>query len=184
VLLTSLITAAGAYHHVLAEDDRVLVEGYYPEARRLRASEARELRAVSVFGARYLHLLTAPDAAVEAVDGIEVQATGATAVPLSEKPDAGAVWARSTRLADGSRVLQLVDLRAQPDDRWDAVRSRIEAATGWRLRWPGARNVVAMSPWTDGGQARPLEVDPDGWVRLPAFRRWAVVVDRSLVAAR
>jgi dextranase len=184
VLLTSLITAAGAYHHVLAEDDRVLVEGYYPEARRLRAGELRELRAVSVFGARYVHLLTAPDAALETPNGIEVLAADGTPVPWSAKPDAGVVWARATRLADGSRVLQLVDLRAQPNDRWDALRTPVEAARGWRLRWPGARSVVAMSPWTDGGRARPLEIDPDGWVRLPAFRRWAVVVDRAPVAAR
>ena len=39
VLLTSVIAAAGAYHHVLAAGDRLLVEGYYPEARRLRADE-------------------------------------------------------------------------------------------------------------------------------------------------
>ena len=41
ILLTSVIAAAGGYHHVLAEGDRVLVEGYYPEARRLPAAESR-----------------------------------------------------------------------------------------------------------------------------------------------
>ncbi|MGH2476164.1 MAG: glycoside hydrolase family 66 protein, partial [Candidatus Limnocylindrales bacterium] len=60
VLLTSIIAAAGAYHHVLAERDRLLVEGYYPEARPLRSSERRELRAAWVFTARYMHLLSDP----------------------------------------------------------------------------------------------------------------------------
>jgi dextranase len=184
VMLTSLITTAGAYHHVIAEDNRVLVEGYYPEARQLRASEARELRAASVFGARYVHLLTAPDAVVETPDGIEVLAADGTPVPWSAKPEAAAVWARATRLADGSRVLQLVDLRAQPDDRWDALRSRVETATGWRLRWPGSGDVVAMSPWTDGGSAQSLRVEPDDSVRLPRFRRWVVLVDRSNLSRR
>jgi len=184
VMLTSLITTAGAYHHVLAEDNRVLVEGYYPEARQLRASEARELRAASVFGARYVHLLTAPDAVVESADGVEVLAADGTDVPLSANPEAAAVWTRATRLADGTRVLQLVDLRAQPDDRWDALRAPVETATGWRVRWPGALDVVAMSPWTDGGRAPSLQVEPDGSVRLPAFRRWVVLVDRSNVSRR
>ena len=184
VLLTSLITTAGAYHHVLAEDNRVLVEGYYPEARRLRASEARELRAASVFGARYVHLLSAPDAVVEAPDGIEILAADGTPIPWNAKPEAGAVWARATRLADGSRVLQLVDLSSQPDDRWDALRAPVEIATGWRLRWPGAWDVVAMSPWTDGGRAQSLQVEPDDSARLRAFRRWAVLVDRSNLTRR
>jgi dextranase len=184
VMLTSLITTAGAYHHVLAEDNRVLVEGYYPEARRLRANEARELRAASVFGARYVHLLSAPDAVVESADGIEVLAADGTAVPLSANPKAAAVWARATRLADGTRVLQLVDLRAQPDDRWDALRAPVETATGWRVRWPGALDVVAMSPWTDGGRAQSLQVEPDDSVGLRTFRRWVVLVDRSNVSRR
>lgn len=32
LILSSVLLAAGAYHHVLAERDRILVEGYYPEA--------------------------------------------------------------------------------------------------------------------------------------------------------
>ena len=178
VMLTSLIVAAGAYHHALAEANRVLVEGYYPEARRLRAAETSELRAAWVFGARYVHLLSDPEAVLDVLDGIELRDGDGSAVPLSGEPAAGAVWLRATRRRDGSRVLQLLDLRAQPDDRWDAVRRPVETTTGWRLCWPGAEDVVAISPWSDHGRARQLVMEPDGMFRLPPFRRWAVVVNR------
>ncbi len=179
VMLTSLIAAAGAYHHVLADGGRVLVEGYYPKARRLRGAEASELRAAWQFSARYVHLLSAPTAIVEAGDAVEIIDGSGGPVLQASEPMAGSVWTRATRLADGTRVLQLVDLRAQPDDRWDAVRAPVDPAEGWRLRWRGARDLVAMSPWTDHGRAHALGAAPGGSFGLPAFRRWAVVVDRS-----
>jgi dextranase len=178
VLVTSVIGAAGAYHHVLADGERVLVEGYYPEARPLRPAEAAELRAAWVFGARYVHLLTDPDAVVEAIDGIELLDSAGSPVPLSAEPRAGDVWTRVTRLRDGTAVLQLVDLRAQRDDRWDALRAPVTTAAGWRLSWSGAERLVAMSPWTEGGRAQPLSVESDGRAQLPTFRRWLAVVDR------
>lgn len=177
VLLTSVIGAAGGYHHVLADGGRVLVEGYYPEARPLRVAELAEFRAAWSFGARYVHLITDPAAVVEAIDGIELDDAGGSPVPLSVEPREGAVWARLTRLRNKTRVLQLVDLRAQPDDRWDALRSPATTAANWRVRWSGAERLVAMSPWTDGGRAHLLRVEPDGGARLPEFRRWLVVVD-------
>ncbi len=88
-----------------------------------------------------------------------------------------AVWARPARLPDGTRVLQLVDLRGQADDRWDAGRSLARPTSGWRIRWAGARPAFAMSPWTDGGRAAVVDVEADGTAALPAFRRWLVVVD-------
>ena len=179
VLLTSLIGAAGAYHHVLADGDRVLVEGYYPEARRLRPAEARELRAAWTFGARYVHIVSDPNLVEEPLDGIEVVDADGAAVSVSSEPVAGAVWARLTRHADGTRVLQLVDLRGQLDDRWDALRTPAQDTTGWRLRWPSARRLVAMSPWSRGGQAVPIAVGRNDTASLPTFRRWVVVVDRS-----
>jgi dextranase len=182
VLLTSVIGAAGAYHHVLADGNRVLVEGYYPEARRLRRPEAAELRAAWTFAARYVHVIADPQASVETIDGLEIHDARGTPVVITAEPREGAVWARATRLADGVRVLNLVDLRAQPDDRWDALRAPIEPAAGWRLRWPGGEELVAMSPWSRGGRAAPIMVGRDGAARLPAFRRWAVVVDRSASA--
>ena len=179
VLLTSVISAAGAYHHVLAERNRVLVEGYYPEARRLGPREAAELRAAWTFGARHVHILTDPAAEPASLEGVEVRDQRGEIVALSAEPAAGRVWARATQRPDGSRVLQLLDLRAQSDDHWDALRAPAVKLVGWRLRWPDASNLVAMSPWTRDGQARRPMVGADGLVRLPSFRRWLVVVDRA-----
>ena len=180
VLLTSVISAAGAYHHVLAERDRVLVEGYYPEARGLRRLEAAELRAAWTFGARHVHILTDPAAGPASLDGVEVRDDRDEIVPLSAEPVAGRVWARATQRPDGSRVLQLVDLRAQPDDHWDALRAPATKLVGWRLRWPDASDLVAMSPWTDHGQAHRLAIRAGGLAKLPSFRRWLVIVDRAI----
>lgn len=178
VLLTSVITAAGASHHALAEDDRVLVGGYYPAAVRLRAGEARELRAAWVFGARYLHLLS--DATAEQLDpaGLELKDADGKLAPLSTAPEPGRVWVRATRAPSGL-VLSLVDLRAQADDRWTVERQSPDEARGWTLTWPGTAPgaaPAAMSPWTRGGAALPLAALPGtrGW-RLPRFRRWLVV---------
>ncbi len=181
VLLTSIIAAAGGYHHVIAERDRLLVEGYYPEARPLRAFEREELRAAWVFGARYLHLLSDPasmsDPDVAGALGV-FDADGAC-IPTSLEPCAGALWVRGTRLADGKHVLQLIDLLDQQADTWDAVRQPSPQRRGWRIDWGlGQRGLVAASPWTAGGDADPLDTSADATSALPDFRRWLVVVAR------
>jgi dextranase len=177
VLLTSVIAAAGAFHHVLADDRRVLVEGYYPEARQLRAGEAAELQAAWVFTSRYLHLLNDPASMAAPLDGVELVDAGGVSIAISSEPRAGAVWARVTRLTDGRRVLNLVDLRFQPDNRWDALRSIAAQIAGWRIRWPGSGELSAASPWSAAGRARSLTAGSVG-VALPSFRRWLLVVDR------
>lgn len=175
VLLTTVIAAAGAYHHVLAEGDRLLVEGYYPEARALRRAERHLLRAAWVFTARYVHLLSDPGLVAVARDpaGLKLRDAAGLRIPLSLTPVAGRVWVRATVAPDGSRVVHLVDLMEQTDDRWDAVRQTSPRRTGWRLETGhvGAGSI-AMSPWTDSGAAREVV---DG--RLPSFRRWLVVAE-------
>src|SRR5258708_19798579 len=82
------------------------------------------------------------------LDGIELVAAGGASIAISSEPRAGAVWARATQLADGRRVLNLVDLRSQPNDRWDALRSIAAPVAGWRIRWPGSGELTAPSPWS------------------------------------
>ena len=182
VTLTSVIGAAGAFHHTLAEHDRLLVEGYYPEAVRLRAAEARELRAAFVFGARYLHLLSDPHRRAVVPEALEVRDSDGLLVPLSPEPVAGAVWVRGADTAAG-RVISLVDLRSQANDRWTEPRQAVEGARGWSVRWPGATAPVAMSPWTANGEARSLRAGhgegADAPWRLPAFRRWLLLHDTA-----
>lgn len=174
-LLTAIIAAAGAYHHVLAEGNRLLVEGYYPEARRLRRSEVRELQASWSFTARYVHLLSDPGLRSVAPDGIQLFDVHDDPIPTNSSPRAGSVWVRASTMPDGTRVLQLIDLLSQTDDRWDAVRQTSPKRSGWRLRWPTVVLPVAMSPWGTGGQAGAVVSHPSGDWSLPAFRRWLVV---------
>lgn len=175
VLLTSVIAAAGGNHHVLAERDRLLVEGYYPEARRLRPAEARELRAGWEFTARYVHLLSDPGLRRMALEGLELRDADGRTIRLADSPQAGAVWAPLATLPDGNRVVQLVDLLDQTGDRWDAVRQASSTRAGWRIRWAWTENPVAMSPWTASGAATTMSERGGEWL-LPQFRRWLVVV--------
>ncbi len=178
VLLSSIIIAAGAYHHAIAQSDRLLVEGYYPEARRLRARERDELQATWAFSARYVHLLSDPGIVADEPD-IDLLDREGHSLPLSSVPRSGAIWVRSSRARDGTRILQLVDLMDQLDDRWDESRRPSPRRVGWRLRQANQPTPVAMSPWNAGGIARPLAPGgADGEWRLPAFRRWLVVAQR------
>lgn len=174
-LLTSIIAAAGGYHHVLAERDRLLVEGYYPEARSLRRGEARELRAGWAFTARYVHLLSDPGLRPIALDGVQLRDVDGRPIPIDSSPRAGSVWVRVSTLPDDTIVLQLIDLLGQTDDRWDAIRQPSTIRAGWRLRWPLATAPVAMSPWASGGEAVAAVADVSGEWSLPTFRRWLVV---------
>ncbi len=184
ILLSSVIAAGGGYHQILAEDGRALVEGYYPAALALSQSSARELRSAWRFGARYLHLLSEPQLSPAPCDGIELRDAQGRPIPVSPQPDAGHVWLRAARTPKGLRVLSLVDLRDQRDDRWDAVRQRPATVTGWRIRLPGFRPpLVAMSPWTAHGepaQLRAGRATSEGlaWT-LPRFRRWLLAVERT-----
>ncbi|MDA8238047.1 MAG: hypothetical protein M0T75_09235 [Chloroflexi bacterium] len=175
VLLSTVITAAGASHHGLADGDRVLVDGYYPDAVRPDPRTLRELRAAWVFGARYLHLLSDPAARLAPLDGVDLRDEAGRPVPLAAAPRAGAAWARVTETPVG-RVLSIVDLRTQLDDRWTAERQRPVTARGWSLRWEGAAAPVAMSPWSRGGASAALPSRGGAW-RLPPFRRWLIVHD-------
>lgn len=184
ILLTCVISVAGGYHQVLAEHDRLLVEGYYPEAVKLTTREFTEMRAAWQFGARYVHLLSDPALKPEPVDGLELRDGRGQPVPVSETPEAGRVWVRIASLSAGGRVTQLVDLRRQHDDHWDAEREAPEPASGWSIRWRDAGPApVAMSPWTGDGSSSRLPAADDGpgssgWWRLPRFRRWLTILDR------
>jgi dextranase len=177
-LLGSVIAAAGAYHHTLAEGDRLLVEGYYPAAVVMRAAEIRELQALWRFTARYVHLLTDPGSSVVDPGGLAIIDADGASVRWSAVPDAGAAWVRAVRTPDGRRLLHLVDLRDQTDDHWDEPKRPARRTSGLRLRWAGLERAVAVSPWSRAGDALPLRVGPDRRVTLPAFRRWLMLVER------
>jgi dextranase len=172
LLLSSMIFAAGAFHHVLAEGDRLLVEGYYPAARRLNVSERRAIQACWSFQARYLHVLSGRPHSPVATDGLRLDDSAGERIPVTDEPIAGAVWARAATSADGSLQLSLIDLIDQAADIWDDVRQPSPRRAGWRIDWPGIlpARPVAMTPWSRGGDPTVVRAG-----RLPSFSRWLVV---------
>lgn len=180
LLVGSIIAAAGAYHHTIAEGDRILVEGYYPAAIPMRVPEQEALRALWTFTARYLHLLSDPGRMPTDLAGLRLQERGGQPVLTTSRPVAGAVWTTASVLTDGRRVLQLLDLRGQADDHWDEPKAPARSASGLVLDWPGLRHPVAASPWSRRGDATALRSPASsggvGW-RLPSFRRWLLVTE-------
>jgi hypothetical protein len=175
LLTTTVISAAGAYHHTLAEHDRLLVEGYYPAAVRMRRAEARSLQAAWRFGARYLHLLTGTTPDDDLARTVGLWDASGLPIPVSTQPAAGKVWVHATRTVDRRPVLQLVDLRGQPDDRWDLGKVPSPSIRGWRLA-ADLQAPLAACPWAMDGDAVPLRTaGPVGW-HLPRSRRWTMVI--------
>lgn len=185
LLTTSVIAAAGAFHHTIAAPDRLLIEGYYPAAIPMRAAERRDLAAAWAFGARYLHLLSDPRAEVVPIDDLALADGSGAAVPVSAIPQVGAVWARATRLPDGTRVVSLVDLGDQADDRWVAPGTVSRVRRGWSVRSTGvaAETVRVASPWSADGAAM-APADRGGELRLPVWRRWILLVAPAESASR
>lgn len=173
-LLSSIVFAAGAYHHVLAGGDRLLVEGYYPEARHLRPSERETIRAAWSFQARYRHLLADPGRVPVTALGVAILDRGGRPVPLSANPTPGSVWIRATTTSRGQTVVHLIDLLDQDNGAWDARRQPSPRRLGWRLitadNGGARRRTWAMSPWTRRGAPQPVHHG-----QLPPVRRWLVV---------
>jgi dextranase len=174
-LLGSVIAAAGAYHHTLAERDRLLVEGYYPAAVPMTPGEATELRALWRYTARYVHVLSDPGTTVVERPDVDLVDDAGASVPWASTPRAGAVWLRETLVGDGTRALQLVDLRAQADATWTEPKLPAPPVPGLRLRWSVGGRLLAMSPWTADGDAVELHT-ASGTAELPSFRRWLTVL--------
>lgn len=174
LLLTSVILATGAYHHVLAERDRLLVGGYYPDGVSLPAAAAESMRLAWQFSARYVHLLSDKSSTPFPIGGLFIEADG-RALPLSSEPHAGAVWVRAIRTRDNRIVIQLVDLLNQPSDEWDAPRQPAVRRDNWRLSWRGIdRSWLSASPWSNSGAVQLLSPAPV--LRIPAFERWAMLI--------
>ena len=143
----------------------------------MRAGERNELRAAWRFSARYLDLLSGLGVVGQVDPGLQLIDGAGLAIPTSTTPEAGKVWIR-VREVSGRRVLNLVDLRAQSDDRWDTGRDVSPRNSGWRLMGLADAAPVAASPWTAAGAAAALRPDVSGGWRLPSFRRWLMVVER------
>ncbi len=174
LLLTSVVLAAGAYHHALAEGDRLLVGGYYPDAVSLPHDAAEALRLAWQFSARYVHLLSDTSNDRFPLDGLAIEADGGAA-PLSSHPHAGTVWVRAVKTRDGKVVVQLVDLLDQSSDQWDAPRQPAVRRGNWRFSWPAnEKRWHFASPWSSGGLAQ--ELAPAAVPRIPAFERWGMLI--------
>lgn len=177
ILLSSIVFAAGAFHHVLAEPDRLLVGGYYPDAVPISADAGEAMRLCWQFSARYVHLLS--DIGNEAVplDGMAIEADDRK-LPLSSQPRAGTVWVRAVRTPDGRVAVQLVDLLDQGSDEWDAPRQPAVRRVNWRISWNGLnRQWHFASPWPNGGLAQRLRSNAP--LRIPAFERWAMLIGEA-----
>ena len=176
LLLGAVIAAAGAYHHTLAAGDRLLVEGYYPAAVPMAAGEITELRALSRFSARYVHLLSDPGSGVVELAGLELRDRSGAPVVWTSEPRPGAIWARAVRTPENVSVLHLIDLRDQDDVLWTRPKRTPRIREGLAVSWRHAsEQALVASPWSRDGS--PVAVaGRDGWLALPAGLRWQMLI--------
>lgn len=179
LLLASTVVAAGAHWHGIADGDRLLVDGYYPLARPLRDRETADVQRVWRFSARYHHLLHRSSLEPVAPPDISLVGPGGERVPTSDRPQAGAMWLRAVR-GPGMTILQVVDLRAQAEDDWDARKapSPVVRDVSVTLRYDGGE-LLFCSPWSGAGLVERLQRsrgNRNQTFRLPPFRRWAMLV--------
>lgn len=182
-LALAVVWAAGGQYLLFGEVDGVLTGPYYPRHGTLDAAAVRVLRAFTDFAVANGDLLVGPSAVAttgHVALGIneEVVVTGA---PTSVHPVAGAVWVRTSSV-DGRLVVQLVDLRAQADARWNAAKVPMGECRGLAL----TLRVVVPRPraWCGHplGGAWLTEVDlreDDGdhvTVEVPPFTTWTVIL--------
>jgi dextranase len=163
--------AEGGQYLLFGECHGVLVHPYYPNYATLTDEATSALRPFADFAVAVGDLLF--DSAVLDVRG----------APITLRPRHGSVWVRVA--ASGRRlVIQLVDFRAQTDDRWNAPRQETETCAGVEVSVRIASDEVqAVFGHPMGGPVlHELPVDEQGdrvVVSLPPFDTWGVlVIDR------
>ncbi len=152
------IYSSGATHLLLGEDGHALVHPYYPDNVPLAADAQDEFARWYDFLVRYGDLLLDPgvmDVTEYFTGGInEDILVDVEGVRTSTKADAGTLWTRVYRLADGGTVVHLINLTALTDTEWDAVQPAATPLTDVRVRIVPA--LAEAGIW----QASPDAADP------------------------
>jgi dextranase len=114
LLATAVIASAGGFHLLLGERNGILCDPYYPKFGTLRDEFGPRLRAYYDYLVRYEEWLTTPDVEDWVVE-IDHELISTEAIP-------GMIWA-ITRQTATDRIIHLIDLRDQTDDKWNASRT-------------------------------------------------------------
>jgi dextranase len=114
LLATAVISSSGGFHLLLGERNGILCDPYYPKFGTLREAFVPRLRAYYDYLVRYEEWLTVPCVADWDVT-FENELIRTEAVP-------GTIWAIACKTST-ERIVHLIDLRDQSDDRWNTART-------------------------------------------------------------
>jgi dextranase len=169
------------------EEGAALTEAYYVSNHSLGPDAAAAARRCYDFAVRYGDLLFAP----EAVDVTRTHVGGenqelrvAAPVPVATDCEAGSLWVRAVRTAQGLLV-HLIDLSAQDDDLWDTPKRPAQVLEGARLEVERARVNAPRIDFADPDLSPALtrlEGSFDGRhdvFELPPFGPWALLLIRD-----
>lgn len=183
LLATAVIGAAGGFHLLLGEGDRVLRDPYYPNHGRLEAAFVPRLRRYYDHTAAFHRHLFGED--LQEVSGSfttgingEIALEGA---PASVRPQAGTVWL-TIRQVGRRFVINLVNLVAVGDDRWNVHKEMPTALDGLVLRFSSFARVQRVAWASPDGIGAALALtgrDEDGGTTsyaLPRLDVWATLV--------
>lgn len=188
--LATSFTMATLYSHgatqlLAGESGHVLVDPYYVRNHAAEPSTLDLLRRWYDFLVEHDRLLLAADAVATTGSWVgvlnEALDVAYPEVPVSEEPQAGAVWRRVVEV-DGRLVVHLINLVGQADTAWDAPRAEPGATGGGTLRVRRTGSWLPRVRVADpDGRPRlvDLEVQADGEfavAELPAVHVWQLVV--------
>jgi dextranase len=192
-LVMATAFSSGASHLLLGEDGNALTLPYYPTNHRLSAEAAEVFVPWYDFQVRYGELLYDPsqvDVTESFTGGIngDLVFTGAA---VSTKALPGHLWTRVVRTQHGF-VVHLVDLSAQDDTSWDAVKrdpgtlADLEVAVSFLgaegTIWFASVAEPDLVPLRSIGVARSDQGDAltaaqaGAAFAVPAFRTWAMLL--------
>ncbi|HET7016428.1 MAG TPA: glycoside hydrolase family 66 protein [Streptosporangiaceae bacterium] len=179
--LIAMTLAAGAWPLLAGEDDRVLVDPYYPNHARPAAPVRATLQRLFDFGVAFRHWLRGPGVAPIEPAFVEGPAAEWQFTPrrgtsrVSARPDAGRIWARVSTTPVGL-VLSLVNLLQVTDPSWDRVQPPPRSTT---VVVTLPRHLIAPACWlaTPDKGVEPLAVSENAegrQVHVP-LTHWSLI---------
>jgi dextranase len=185
-LLTAVITANGAYHLLLGEENAVLTQGYYVDHTILKASTSEKLRTYYDFIVQYMELFY--DATLIDVSMTHIGWDNTEYLCLHDQwsvnGEAGKVWI-TVRENDNRKLISLINLCGNDNNEWNCGRDKPQVQKNLTFQVQidkQAKGIYFISPDLYHGKVKELDYETiktdRGWAirfSIPELEYWSNV---------